>query len=55
MDLETENRIAAILMKEAAELRRQAEKEGVHVYLQKPQVRGRPNSCFLWMWFLSEL
>ncbi|KAL6347535.1 hypothetical protein AAG906_026059 [Vitis piasezkii] len=47
MDLETENRIAAILMKEAAELRRQAEKEGVHVYLQKPQVRGRPNSRFL--------
>ena len=55
MDLDTENRIAAILMKEAAELRRQAEKEGVHIYLQKPQVRGRPNSCFLWMWFLSEL
>lgn len=47
MDLETENRIAAILLKEAAELRRQAEKEGVHVYLQKPQVRGRPNSRFL--------
>ncbi|KAF3434586.1 hypothetical protein FNV43_RR21671 [Rhamnella rubrinervis] len=47
MDLETENRIAAILMKEAAELRRQAEKEGVHVYLQKPNVRFRPNSRFL--------
>lgn len=47
MDLETENRIAAILMKEAAELRRQAEKEGVHVYLQKPNVRARPNSRFL--------
>ncbi|KAJ9175038.1 hypothetical protein P3X46_013625 [Hevea brasiliensis] len=47
MDLETENRIATILLKEAAELRRQAEKEGVHVYLQKPQVRGRPNSRFL--------
>lgn len=47
MDLETENRIAAILMKEAAELRRQAEKEGVLSYLQKPNVRGRPNSRFL--------
>ncbi|XP_052173749.1 uncharacterized protein LOC127789040 isoform X2 [Diospyros lotus] len=47
MDLETENRIAAILMKEAVELRQQAEKEGVHAYLRKPQVRGRPNSRFL--------
>ena len=47
MDLETENRMAAILMKEAAELRWQAEKEGVHVYLGKPQVRGQPNSRFL--------
>ncbi|XP_050209523.1 uncharacterized protein LOC126660206 [Mercurialis annua] len=47
MDLETENRIATILLREAAELRRQAEKEGVHVYLQKPTVRGRPNSRFL--------
>uniref|UniRef100_A0A5B6ZA34 Uncharacterized protein n=1 Tax=Davidia involucrata TaxID=16924 RepID=A0A5B6ZA34_DAVIN len=47
MDLETENRIAAILLKEAAELRRQAEKEGVHAYLQQPKVRGRPNSRFL--------
>lgn len=47
MDLETENRIAAILMKEAAELRRQAEREGVHVYLERPKVRARPNSRFL--------
>ncbi|PPD77192.1 hypothetical protein GOBAR_DD25911 [Gossypium barbadense] len=47
MDLETENRIAAILLKEAAELKRQADKEGVHVYLQQPKVRGRPNSRFL--------
>lgn len=47
MDLETENRIAAILMKEAAELRRQAEKEGVNAYLRKPNFRGRPNSRFL--------
>ncbi|OVA13694.1 hypothetical protein BVC80_1767g16 [Macleaya cordata] len=46
MDLETENRIAAMLMREAAELRCQAEKEGVHAYLQ-PKVRGRPNSRFL--------
>lgn len=47
MDLETENKIAAILLKEAAELRRQAEKEGVQVYLQQPKSRGRPNSQFL--------
>ncbi|KAE8672909.1 hypothetical protein F3Y22_tig00111834pilonHSYRG00335 [Hibiscus syriacus] len=47
MDLETENRIAAILLKEAAELRRQADREGVHVYFQQPKVRGRPNSRFL--------
>ncbi|PIA35747.1 hypothetical protein AQUCO_03500241v1 [Aquilegia coerulea] len=47
MDLETENRIASILMKEAAELRRQAEKEGVNVYLRERNVRFRPNSRFL--------
>ncbi|KAK9144418.1 hypothetical protein Sjap_004321 [Stephania japonica] len=47
MDLETENRIAAILMKEAAELHRQAEREGVHAYLQQRKVRTRPNSRFL--------
>lgn len=47
MDLETENRIAAILMREAAELRRQAEKKGVHAYLQQPKARFRPNSRFL--------
>ncbi|XP_077245118.1 uncharacterized protein LOC143885045 isoform X2 [Tasmannia lanceolata] len=47
MDLETENRIAAILMQEATKMRLQAEKEGVHVYLQQPKVRGRPNSRFL--------
>lgn len=47
MDLETENRIAAILLKEAAELRRQAEKDGVEAYLRRPKVRGRPNSRFL--------
>ncbi|CAK9145010.1 unnamed protein product [Ilex paraguariensis] len=47
MDLETENRIAAILLKEAAELRRQAEKDGVHAYFRDPKVRGRPNSRFL--------
>ncbi|XP_010530678.1 PREDICTED: protein FAM133 isoform X2 [Tarenaya hassleriana] len=47
MDLETENRIAAILLREAAELRRQAEREGVRAYLEKPNVRHRPNSRFL--------
>nr|AFK46218.1 unknown [Lotus japonicus] len=47
MDLESENRLAAMLMREAAELRRQAEKEGVLAYLSKPNVRNRPNSRFL--------
>ncbi|XP_019418654.1 PREDICTED: uncharacterized protein LOC109329438 isoform X2 [Lupinus angustifolius] len=47
MDLETENRLAAMLMREAAELRRQSQKEGVLAYLCKPNVRGRPNSRFL--------
>ncbi|KAK6916264.1 hypothetical protein RJ641_019125 [Dillenia turbinata] len=47
MDLETENRIAAILLKEAAELRRKADEEGVLAYLQQPKGRGRPNSRFL--------
>lgn len=47
MDLETENRIAAILLREAAELRRQAQQEGALAYLRKPTVRGRPNSRFL--------
>lgn len=47
MDLETENRIAAVLLKEAAELRRQAQQEGVLAYLRQPTVRGRPNSRFL--------
>ncbi|KAL2539630.1 hypothetical protein Adt_00608 [Abeliophyllum distichum] len=47
MDLQTENRIAAILLKEAAELRRQAEKEGMHAYIRQPTVRSRPNSRFL--------
>ncbi|KAL1351531.1 hypothetical protein AAHE18_06G103200 [Arachis hypogaea] len=47
MDLETENRLAAMLMREAAELRRQSEQEGVLAYLHKPNVRTRPNSRFL--------
>ncbi|XP_076901253.1 uncharacterized protein LOC143555619 isoform X2 [Bidens hawaiensis] len=47
MDLETENRIAAILMKEAAELRRQAARDGIDAYLHPPNVRVRPNSRFL--------
>lgn len=47
MDLETENRIASVLLREAAELRRQAEKDGIRAYLEKPNVRHRPNSRFL--------
>ncbi|KAK7412215.1 hypothetical protein VNO78_03665 [Psophocarpus tetragonolobus] len=47
MDLETENRLAAILMREAAELQRQSQKEGVLAYLRKPNFRARPNSRFL--------
>ncbi|PWA57264.1 hypothetical protein CTI12_AA410310 [Artemisia annua] len=46
MDLETENRIAAILMKEAAELRRQSVRDGIDAYI-RPNIRGRPNSRFL--------
>ncbi|WZZ44103.1 hypothetical protein YC2023_040362 [Brassica napus] len=44
MDLETENQIASVLLRKAAELRRQAEKDGVRAYLEKPNVRHRPNS-----------
>lgn len=47
MDLETENRLAALLMEEARRLRNEADKDGVHVYLHKPNVRCRPNSRFL--------
>ncbi|KAH0873560.1 hypothetical protein HID58_070922 [Brassica napus] len=47
MDLETENRIASVLLREAAELRRQAEKDGARAYIEKPNVRHRPNSRFL--------
>ncbi|CAF2126603.1 unnamed protein product, partial [Brassica napus] len=47
MDLETENRIASVLLREAAELRRRAERDGVRAYLEKPNVRHRPNSRFL--------
>ncbi|CAM0909830.1 unnamed protein product [Alopecurus aequalis] len=49
MDLGTENRLAALLLEEARRLRvrAQAEKEGVRAYLQKPDVRHRPNSRFL--------
>uniref|UniRef100_A0A803KPJ9 Uncharacterized protein n=1 Tax=Chenopodium quinoa TaxID=63459 RepID=A0A803KPJ9_CHEQI len=47
MDLETENRIASILLKEAAEIRRQAQQDGALAYLRNPTVRGRPNSRFL--------
>lgn len=47
MDLETENRLAGLLMEEARRLRAEADKEGVHAYLRQPNVRGRPNSRFL--------
>ncbi|KAM7250851.1 hypothetical protein ACFE04_022734 [Oxalis oulophora] len=47
MDLATENRLAAMLMKEAAELRRQSEQDGVLAYLRQPAVRCRPNARFL--------
>ncbi|KAF7103175.1 hypothetical protein CFC21_104197 [Triticum aestivum] len=47
MDLGTENRLAALLLEEARRLRMQVEKEGVHAYLQKPNVRHRPYSRFL--------
>lgn len=47
MDLETENRLAALLMEEARRLRAEADREGVGVYLRQPNVRGRPNSRFL--------
>ncbi|KAJ0968145.1 hypothetical protein J5N97_025062 [Dioscorea zingiberensis] len=36
-----------MLMEEARRLRVQADKEGVHVYLQQPNVRSHPNSRFL--------
>ncbi|TYI44094.1 hypothetical protein ES332_A01G213200v1 [Gossypium tomentosum] len=43
----TENRIAAILLKEAAERRRQAERDGIHVFLQ--QIHGSsPQLCLVY-------
>eukprot|EP01018_Ginkgo_biloba_P014392 Gb_41734 [translate_table: standard] len=47
MDPATEKQLATLLMEEATRLRQQADREGVHVYLAKPKVRGRPNSQFL--------
>ncbi|XP_066395161.1 uncharacterized protein [Miscanthus floridulus] len=47
MDLETENRLASLLIEEARRLQLEADREGVHAYLQKPNVRHRPNSRFL--------
>ncbi|TYG84078.1 hypothetical protein ES288_D01G220800v1 [Gossypium darwinii] len=44
--MKSENRIAAILLKEAAERRRQAERDSIHVFLQHPKVRGRSNARF---------
>ncbi|XP_042374369.1 uncharacterized protein LOC121967911 [Zingiber officinale] len=46
MDLETENRLASLLLEEARRLCAEAEK-GVHVYLHMPSVRCQLNSRFL--------
>ncbi|VAI70394.1 unnamed protein product [Triticum turgidum subsp. durum] len=47
MDLDTENRLASLLLEEARRLQLGADREGVHAYLRKPNVRHRPNSRFL--------
>ena len=48
MDLETENRLASLLLEEARRLQLEANREGVHAYLRKPNnVRHRPNSRLL--------
>jgi len=47
MDLETENRLASLLLEEARRLQLEANREGVQAYLRKPNVRHRPNSRFL--------
>lgn len=47
MDPEREKRLAALIMEEAKRLRMRADREGVHAYLEKPNLRGRPNSQFL--------
>ncbi|KAL6646826.1 hypothetical protein ACP70R_015520 [Stipagrostis hirtigluma subsp. patula] len=47
MDLETENRLASLLLEEARRLQLEADREGVHAYLRKPNIRHRPNSRFL--------
>uniref|UniRef100_A0ACD5U8A9 Uncharacterized protein n=7 Tax=Avena sativa TaxID=4498 RepID=A0ACD5U8A9_AVESA len=47
MDLNTENHLATLLLKEARRLQLEADKEGVHAYLRQPNVRHRPNSRFL--------
>ncbi|CAM0905645.1 unnamed protein product [Alopecurus aequalis] len=47
MDMDTENRLASLLLEEAQRLQLEADKEGVHAYLRKPNVRHRPNSRFL--------
>lgn len=47
MDPESEKRLAALIMEEAKRLRMRADREGVHAYLEKPNVRGQPNSQFL--------
>ncbi|KAF3774020.1 hypothetical protein EJ110_NYTH54059 [Nymphaea thermarum] len=47
MDPEMEKHLASMLIQEATTLRQQADKEGVHIYLQRPQQRNRLNSRFL--------
>ena len=36
MDLETENRLASLLLEEARRLQLEADREGVHAYLREP-------------------
>ena len=47
MDLDTENRLASLLLEEARRLQSEADWEGVHAYLRKPNIRHNPNSRFL--------
>ncbi|KAG4958879.1 hypothetical protein JHK87_035512 [Glycine soja] len=47
MDLETENRLAAMLMREVAELRRQPEREGCILRNTTTKVQSSPPSSLL--------
>lgn len=46
MDGVTERKLTALILEEAARLKKQAEEDGVHAYLH-PKKRYRPNSRFL--------